>query len=59
MASRTMKGKFGMLDRKKIVKDALVVKEDPITTIVNSLESKFDYDSLSISVQDKESLKNF
>ena len=59
MASRTMKGKFGMLDRKKIVKDALVVKEDPITTIVNSLESKFDYDSLSISVQDKESLKIF
>ena len=37
----------------------LVVKEDPITTIVNSLESKFDYDSLSISVQDKESLKIF
>lgn len=59
MASRTMKGKFGMLDRKKIVKDALVVKEDPITIIVNSLESKFDYDSLNISVQDKESLKIF
>ena len=31
MASKSMKNKFGMLDRKRVVKDALVVKEDPIT----------------------------
>ena len=59
MASKSMKNKFGMLDRKRVVKDALVVKEDPITTVVNSIESKFDYDSLNISIEDKEDLKNY
>jgi hypothetical protein len=54
-----MKNKFGMLDRKRVVKDALVVKEDPITAVVNSIESKFDYDSLNISIEDKEDLKNY
>ena len=59
MASKSMKNKFGMLDRKRVVKDALVVKEDPITTIVNSVESKFDYDSLNITVEDKNNLKTY
>lgn len=59
MASKSMKNKFGMLDRKRVVKDALVVKEDPITAVVNSIESKFDYDSLNISIEDKEDLKNY
>lgn len=59
MASKSMKNKFGMLDRKRIVKDALVVKEDPITTIVNSVESKFDYDSLNITIEDKNNLKTY
>lgn len=59
MASKSMKNKFGMLDRKRVVKDALVVKEDPVTAVVNSIESKFDYDSLNISIEDKEDLKNY
>lgn len=59
MASKSMKSKFGMLDRKRVVKDALVVKEDPITTIVNSVESKFDYDSLNITLEDKNNLKTY
>lgn len=59
MASKSMKSKFGMLDRKRVVKDALVVKEDSITTVVNSIESQFDYGSLNISIEDKEDLKNY
>lgn len=59
MASRTMRQKFGTLERKRVVKDALIVKEDPIATVVNSIESKFDYDSLKIDFQDKENLKKY